>query len=109
MEEQKKKKDYFKIIFIILFVIFSCLYFMNIIGYYDINRNKAILTEEKIKEFEKDIKNGEYIDLNNYFEENKKNYNNSFSNISLKISNGIDIFLNKGLKNTLEGLKKLFN
>lgn len=81
---------------------------MNIIGYYDVNRNRTLLTEEKIKEFETDIQNGEYIDLSNYFEQEKKDYNNNFSNISLKISDGIDTFLNKGLKSTLKALEKLF-
>lgn len=110
MEENKitKKPNYFKYTFITLFIIFISLYFMNIIGYYDVNRNKTLLTEEKIKEFENDIKNGEYIDLNNYLEEENRDYNNNFSNISLQLSNGIDIFLNKGLKNTIKALEKLF-
>ena len=81
---------------------------MNIIGYYDVNRNKTVLTEEKIKQFEIDIQNGEYIDLNNYFEEMNIKYNNKFSNISLKVSDGIDTFLNKGLKSALKALEKLF-
>jgi len=109
MEEKKKKHNYFKYIFITLFIIYISLYFMNSIGYYDVNRNKTILTEEKIKEFELDVENGEYIDLNNYIEENNKNYNNHFSNISLKFSDGIDKFLNNGLKQTLKALEKLFN
>lgn len=108
MEDKKKKPNYIKYIFITLFVIFLCLYFMNIIGYYDVNRNRTILTEEKIKEFETDIKNGEYIDLNDYLEEEKKEYDNNFSNLSLKLSSGIDTFLNKGLKSTLKALEKLF-
>jgi len=108
LEDKKKKPNYIKYIFITLFVIFLCLYFMNIIGYYDVNRNRTILTEEKIKEFETDIKNGEYIDLNDYLEEEKKEYDNNFSNLSLKLSSGIDTFLNKGLKSTLKALEKLF-
>jgi len=108
VEEKKKKPNYFKFIFISLFILFISLYFMNVIGYYDVNRNRTILTEEKIKEFEADIQNGEYIDLNNYFEENNKDYDNNFSNISLKVSDGIDVFLNKGLKGTLKALEKLF-
>ena len=108
MEEKKKKPNYFKSIFITLLIVFVSLYFMNITGYYDVNRNKTILTEEKRKEFEEDIKNGEYIDINDYFEEKKVDYNNGFSNLSLKVSDGIATFLNKGLKNTLKALEKLF-
>ena len=108
MEEKKEKINYFKITFIVIFIIFICLYFMNMIGYYDVGKNRTLLTEEKIKQFEKDIENGEYIDLNNYFEEDKRNYDNSFSNVSLTISNGINDFLNKGLGKAFKALEKLF-
>ena len=81
---------------------------MNLIGYYDVARNRTILTEEQIEKFETDVKEGNYIDLNDYLEIEKKDYDNSFSNISLNISNGIDSFLNKGLKTTLKALEKLF-
>lgn len=108
MEEQKKKPNYFKFIFITIFLVFISLYLMNVVGYYDVARNKTILTEEQIKQFEKDIENGNYIDLNDYLEKDKRQYDNSFSNISLKISNGIDNVLNKGLKNAWKALEKLF-
>ena len=81
---------------------------MNIVGYYDVNRNRVMMTEEKIKEFEADVANGEYIDINNYFADEKKEYDNGFSNISLNVSKGIDIFLNKGLKGAMKALGKLF-
>jgi len=108
MEEKQKQTNYFKIIFIIIFIIFISLYFMNIIGYYDVGRNRMLLTEEKIKQFELDVENGKYIDLNNYFSEEQRNYDNGFSNVSLKISSSIDEFLNKGLGKTIKALEKLF-
>ena len=108
MEETKKKKNYFYILFVVLFIIFICLYLMNISGYYDVSRSNMMLTEEKIKEFERDVAKGEYVDLNDYFEDRKLDYDNNFSNISLKISDGIDTFLNRGLKGTLKALEKLF-
>lgn len=107
MEEKKPKPNYFKIILIILIIIFLSLYFMNIVGYYDVNRNRTILTEEQIKQFERDIENGEYIDINDYLEPKNKDYDNSFSNISLNISNGIDTFLNKFLQKALKMMGKL--
>lgn len=108
MEEKKKKKNPWGIVLLILFIVFISLYFMNVIGYYDVNRNKMLLTEEKIEEFESDIASGKYIDINDYFKEEKREYDNSFSNISLNVSNGIDTILNKGLKNTMKALGKLF-
>jgi len=108
LEEKKKKTNYFKIVFIILFIVFISLYFMNVIGYYDVARNRTILTQEQITRFEKDIKEGNYIDLNDYLEEEKKEYDNGFSNLSLNISNGIDTILNNGLKSALKAIEKLF-
>lgn len=81
---------------------------MNVIGYYDVARNRTVLTEEQIEKFETDVKEGNYIDLNDYLETEKKDYDNGFSNISLNISNGIDNFLNKGLKTAIKALEKLF-
>jgi len=108
LEEKKKKTNYFKIIFIVLFIIFISLYFMNFIGYYDVTRNRTILTQEQINRFEKDIEEGNFIDLNDYLEEDKKEYDNGFSNISLNISNGIDTVLNNGLKSAFKAIEKLF-
>ena len=108
MEEKKKKNNPWGIILLVLFIIFICLYFMNVIGYYDVNRNRMKMTEEKIQQFESDVESGEYIDLNDYFLEEKRDYDNSFSNISLTVSDGINVFLNKGLKSTMDALGKLF-
>lgn len=59
-------------------------------GYYiDKNKEKMILTEEKIKEYEEDLKNGvdvrnkEYIVVDN-------NYDNKYTRLSLSISKKIE-------------------
>ena len=108
MEDKKEKKNKFLIILYILFIIYICLYFMNMVGYYDTNRNRTILTEEKKRQFEIDVSNGKEVDIEDYFKEQKKDYSNNFSNISLYISNSIDIIINKGLKELLKELGKLF-
>lgn len=108
MEENKKKTNWWLIIFIILLIVFGSLYFMNLIGYYDANRNRMLLTEEKRKQFEHDVSIGKDVRLEDYFENQKKDYGNSFSNLSLKISNSIDVLINKGLKQTFKALGKLF-
>ncbi len=55
-------KKTFKILFIIFIILFFILYFSYKNGYYvDKNKEKAILTEEMIKEYEEDLKNG--VDL----------------------------------------------
>ncbi len=105
--EEKKKKNIFLKILSILFLFYFALYMMDNLGYYNIASKNKILTDEKIKEFENDVKNGNNIDIKNYIEDNT-NYRNVYSDIGYKISTGIDTFLNKGLKNIGNVLKKLF-
>lgn len=107
MEVKKKKANGWLIILITLFLVFISLYFMNLIGYYDVTRNRTLLTEEKRQQFENDVNEGKEIDIEDYFEEQKKDYSNNFSDVSLKISDGVDVLVNKGLKETIKALGKL--
>lgn len=105
--EQKKKKNYFLRVILLLFIVFISLYLMDSLGYYNVASKKSILTEEKIKEFENDIENGKSIDIKEYVKDNT-NYKNAYSEFGYNISTGIDEFLNKGLKNIGKILEKLF-
>ena len=106
MEEKKKKHIFLKLI-LILFLIYFSLYLMDNLGYYNLSTKKTILTEEKIKEFETDIKNGKSIDLTNYIEYDT-NYENAYSDIGYNISISIDKILNKGISKIGKIVKKLF-
>ncbi len=108
MDEKKKKNNIFLKIIGILFIIYFSLYLMENLGYYNINTKNKVLTEEAIKEFESDVKNGKSIDIKNYVGDNT-NYKNFYSNMGYNISIGIDNVLNKGLKKVGNVLKKLFN
>ena len=108
MDEKKKKKNIFLKIIGLLFVIYFSLYLMENLGYYNINTKNKVLTEEAIKEFEKDVKNGRSIDIKNYVGDNT-NYKNFYSNIGYNVSVSIDNVFNKGLKKVGNFLKKLFN
>ena len=72
-----------------------------------LNRAKT-LTEEQIKAFEEDIKNGKEINVKDYII-NQKNYTNKLSNdiykVSLRLEKGIDKTIKlifKYVNNTLE-------
>lgn len=94
-------KNIFNIFLIILIVLFLSLYFSRYYNsYYE---NKNILTEDAIKKFEDDLKNGREISINNYIKEDK-NYNNKVCLLGLKISNFIDKSFNKILKYILKHL-----
>ena len=80
-------KRLIKLIGIILLIFFLALYLSSYnTSYYE---NKNILTEDAIKRFEKDLKEGKKINVNNYIEK-EKNYNNKVSTYTLKLSNLID-------------------
>lgn len=74
---------------IILIFLFS--YFIEHSGYYEYNlHNKKNLTEEEIKRFESDIREGKNIDLNSYLSKDNIDYSNSLtrttSNANLRLN-----------------------
>ena len=80
---------------------------MDSMGYYNIAAKNKIITDEKLKEFENDVRNGKEIDIKNYVRDTT-NYKNVYSNLGYNMSVGIDNVLNKGLKKVGDILKKLF-
>lgn len=95
----KKKKPIIYYMLIFLFIIFSCVYIVSESGYYEYTlQGKTILTKEKIIEFEKDIYNGENIDLKKYYQEEKSyanRFTNSINNVSINIRNISRKFMKK--------------
>lgn len=84
-----------KVILIIIIILFLSLYFSNYNNsYYE---TKTYLTEEAIKKYEKDLKQGKNILSNNYIPQ-EKNYNNKASTLGLKSSNFLENIINKTLK-----------
>ncbi|MBO5138604.1 MAG: hypothetical protein J6B89_03080 [Bacilli bacterium] len=85
-----KAKNIFIFIFSVLFILFISLYVTQATGYYEFNNSKkTTLTNDAIKKFEKDIKEGKQISAKNYLE-GEKEYNNKISTTSLKISKTIE-------------------
>lgn len=81
-----------KIIKMTLYLLLFSFFFVYIIGSnglyeYKLN-NKKVLTEDAIKKFETDVKNGVKIDLNDYIVV-EKNYDNKLTRTNRKISNYI--------------------
>lgn len=95
-------------IMLIFFIIFITIFLASSSGYYEYeNKNKKVLTEEKMKEFEEDVANGRSVDLKNYFEDNTKNYENKVTNIGNSISNTISTSILKGLEKSFKLIEKL--
>lgn len=83
-----------KVFVLIVFALFISLYFMQTTDYFNFDHNSSILTDEAMQSFEKDIKDGKEIDINNYFAV-EKNYDNKLSRGGLKLSNFIAKKFNK--------------
>lgn len=95
-----KKNKLFKLFCFLTILIFLFCYFIEYSGYYEYNlQNKKNLTEEQIKQFESDIKDGKEIDLNNYLKENTIDYSNSLT----KTTTEANLKLNNYLKKLLTG------
>lgn len=105
----KKKPNIFLRMIIVLFLIFIFLYAMVKSGYYESKiAKKTLLTEQKIKEFEHDVKIGKEINIDNYYNEEEKDYSSIASKagkqLTLKLSKSLNTFFSTSGK----VIKKLF-
>lgn len=93
----KKVTNIFKILLAVLLLIFIAVYISDMNGYYAYsNYERTIVTEEGIKQFENDVKEGKEIDIKDYVKDDN-NYENNVSKISLNISNTIGKYVRKSL------------
>ncbi len=105
---KKKKKNPLLIITIILFGIYTALYFMASAGYYEYKEyNKMIITEEAMKKFEQDVSEGKDISINNYITTEYKDYSNKISDLGLKTGESIEKFMTEGLGGFFKVVSKL--
>lgn len=90
-----KKESIFKFILLCFIICFLVILFAGKTGYYEKKlRDNSILTEEQIKKFENDIKEGKNVDISNYVINENKDYTTNFTNdvysVSLKVEKTID-------------------
>ena len=96
------KKKTPKYILIIIILIYIVSYYVANSGYYEYHmQEKTILTNDKIKEFEQDVKNNENIDIKDYLVYEEIDYTNKLTNLVYNIST-------KGNEVTKKCLKLLF-
>ena len=94
---------------LVLFVCFLIIYISRQTGLYEFKvYNKTRLTENAIKEFEKDINEGKNVNLKDYIVDDNIDYSNSISRFGTDIGNLLETIMNDGIKKTLKFLSALF-
>ena len=92
----------------IFFIIFISIFISSSNGYYEYkNKEDRVLTDEKIKEFEQDIKENKNVDIKNYYVNNEKEYNNKMTRVGEKISYIVTNSISKGLEGSFKLIEKL--
>ena len=103
-----KKHNFFKTLFILVFLLFLALFIASKTGYYEKSvKDKTYLTNKKLKEFEKDISEGKNVDAKDYFPK-ELDYSNIFTKSANNISNKIGLVVNYKAKNIWDFIKTLF-
>ncbi len=106
---KKKKTSPFLKILGCLFVIFMALYIANISGYYEGKvRDRVIITEEGIKEFEEKVQNGEEIDITSFLDNERIDYSSGMSNLGDSVTESIESVVVNGMNFVTDILKSLF-
>lgn len=106
---KKKKNNPFLKILGILFVIFMALYIANMSGYYESKiRDRVIITEEGIKEFEEKVQNGDEIDITSFLNSERIDYSSSMSNLGDGVTESIENIVANGMDFVSGILKSLF-
>ncbi len=94
---KKKATSVLKFVVLTLLFIFMTIYISDRNGYFVYsNYNKNKITEEGIKKFEEDVRNGKAIDVDTYIEK-EADYSNNISNAALNVSNRVGTVIRKGI------------
>lgn len=99
------KKKILKIVFICFFIAFVIAYVIEKSGYYEYNlQNKTVMTSESMAKFEKDLKEGKDVTLEDYMVKDSADYTTSLSRNTNKISVKLNIMLKKGIEGVFKVL-----
>lgn len=107
--DKKKKKNYFRILISLSFIVFLVLYFAQLNGYYDYtNYNKMQVTKKAMEQFEKDVSEGKNIEIDDYLEFTYRDYSNGIAKLGIKTGTFIEKLMVDGIGETIKIFKILF-
>ena len=101
-------KNIIKLIIIVTLIIFVSAYIISESGYYEYTmQQRTIITNEKIKEFEEDVRNNESIDLKEYLDKEQNDYSNKITTLVYNISDNSNKLARKAIKYLFKKLGSL--
>lgn len=101
-------KSIIKLVMIIILIVFISSYMIASTGYYEYTmRERTIITNEKIKEFEEDIKNNENIDIKDYYNNKELDYSNKITTLVYNVSDNSNKLARKVIKYLFKKLGSL--
>lgn len=101
-------KSLIKLFLLVTIIIFIASYLVSYSGYYEYTmQQKTIITNEKIKEFEQDIKDNQDIDLKEYLSKDEIDYSNKFTTLVYNISENSNELARKLIKTVFKKLATL--
>ncbi len=93
----------------VLFLLYVSLTIAINTGYYEAKLNeKMTITNEAIKKFEEDVREGKDVDISSYVTEIRRDYSNNTTKVGVTFSNVVQDFMSKGITELIEVFKKLF-
>ncbi len=109
MEKKKAKGSWILKALGILFVVYISLTIAISTGYYEAKLSeKTTITDEKMKQFEEDIRNGLDVDIKDYVTDIKQDYSNQTTKAGVMFSSAIETVMSKGIDGMINVFKALF-
>lgn len=103
-----KQKRIFKFLVMMLIFVFLCSYFVEVGGYYEYHLSyKKRMTEEQMKKFESDIREGKNVDMSDYLDSDKNDYSNLLTDRTSDINLKLNEYFKNIISNVFRVLEKL--
>ena len=103
-----KKNKFLNFLLIVILMIYVASYYVANSSYYEYKlQERTVLTNEKIKEFEEDVKNNENIDIKDYVVSEEVDYSNKISNLVYNFSDTANNVARKCIKAIFKKLSYL--
>ena len=109
MKKIDRREKFIVRVFYLLLISFIVLYFSKSSGYYEYTTHRQVaLNESQIEKFEKDIKDGKNVNVEEYAKLGEANYSNFASNAGNTISECLKDIVVGGIDGTIDFLGQLF-